>query len=105
MYSEKTNTEQIALKDPTLIDITWEIDLEHSEFDRIDSTKPGTIFFYKPVIQSEYIMLEGISLPQIKVQVEDNLDQIKPLDAPLESGLPYSLMDTEAGHCIYRKSY
>ena len=70
--TEQTETETITTEERTLTGITWEINAERSGSDTFDSESTGAVFFYEPVLPEGYTLADGVSLPQIQVQIEDS---------------------------------
>lgn len=70
--TEQTKTETITTEERTLTGITWQINAERSGSDTFNSESAGAVFFYEPVLPEGYTLADGVSLPQIQVQIEDN---------------------------------
>ena len=70
--TKQTDTEQITSQERTLTGITWKINAERSGSDTFNSESAGAVFYYEPVLPEGYTLADGVSLPQIKVQIEDN---------------------------------
>lgn len=70
--TEQTEYEEITLEERTLTGITWEINGERSSADTFESADSGAVFFYEPVLPEDYVLADGVSLPQIQVQIEDS---------------------------------
>jgi len=69
---EQTETETITTEERTLTGITWQINAERSGSDTFDSANAGAVFFYEPILPEGYTLADGVSLPQIRVQIEDS---------------------------------
>lgn len=61
-------------KDITLDKITWKISTTAGKCGTFDSSVGGAVFIYEPVLPEEYALEEGLSLPQIKVQIKEKED-------------------------------
>jgi len=70
--TKQPDTEQITSQERTLTGITWKINAERSGSDTFNSANAGAVFFYEPVLPEGYTLADGVSLPQIKVQIEDS---------------------------------
>ena len=70
--TEQTENEEFTLEERTLTGITWEINGERSSADTFESADSGAVFFYEPVLPEDYVLADGVSLPQIQVQIEDS---------------------------------
>ena len=70
--TEQTETEKMTSEVRTLTGITWQINAERSGSDTFNSESAGAVFFYEPVLPEGYTLADGVSLPQIQVQIEDN---------------------------------
>ena len=70
---EQTETEKITSEERTLTGITWQINAERSGSDTFDSESVGAVFFYEPVLPEGYTLADGVSLPQIQVQIEESV--------------------------------
>lgn len=71
--TEQTETETITTEERTLTGITWEINAERSGSDTFDSANAGAVFFYEPVLPESYTLADGLSMPQIQVKIEENV--------------------------------
>ena len=71
--TEQTETETITTEDRTLTGITWQINAERSGSDTFNSENAGAVFFYEPVLPEGYTLADGVSLPQIQVKIEENV--------------------------------
>ena len=70
--AEQTEPEAFTSEERTLTGITWEINAERSGSDAFDSANAGAVFFYEPVLPEGYTLADGVSLPQIQVQIDDS---------------------------------
>ena len=70
---EQTETEKITSEERTLTGITWQINVERSGSDTFDSESAGAVFYYEPVLPEGYTLADGVSLPEIQVQIEENV--------------------------------
>ncbi|GLC79399.1 S-layer homology domain-containing protein [Lacrimispora brassicae] len=70
---EQTETEKITSEERTLTGITWQINAVRSGSDTFDSANAGAVFFYEPVLPEGYTLADGVSLPQIQVQIEESV--------------------------------
>lgn len=70
--TEPKEIEKITSEDRMLTSITWQINAEYSGSDTFDSESTSAVFYYEPVLPEGYILADGISLPQIKVQIEES---------------------------------
>ena len=70
----ETHIEETS-EDITLEHITWSINTTAINCDTFDSSIGGAVVIYEPVLPEEYTLEEGLSLPQIKVQIEEKEDQ------------------------------
>jgi uncharacterized repeat protein (TIGR02543 family) len=70
--TEQTETETITTEDRTLTGITWQINAERSGSDTFNSENAGAVFYYEPVLPEGYILADGVSLPQIQVEIEES---------------------------------
>ncbi|RFZ76575.1 hypothetical protein DS742_22710 [Lacrimispora amygdalina] len=64
----ETKTKEV-IEDITLENITWKINATASASDTFDSTSAGAVYIYEPVLPEGYSVAEGVSLPQIKVEI------------------------------------
>lgn len=71
--TEQTETETITTEERTLTGITWQINAERSGSDTFNSENAGAVFFYEPVLPEGYTLADGVSLPQIQVKIEENV--------------------------------
>lgn len=61
----------------TLEGITWKIDTKNSISDTFDSHVKGAYYIYMPVLPSGYTVVDGVSLPEISVQIGSGIKQLK----------------------------
>lgn len=71
--TEQTETETITTEERTLTGITWQINAERSGSDTFNSENAGAVFFYEPVLPEGYTLANGVSMPQIQVKIEENV--------------------------------
>ena len=75
LTQDTTETEPVTkevTEDVTLDHITWKINASLSSSDTFNSESAGVVFYYEPVLPEGYSLADGVSLPQIQVQIEDN---------------------------------
>lgn len=61
-----------VLEDITLENITWRIQASGSTSDLFDSSIVGAAYTYEPTLPEGYTLADGVSLPQIRVQIEES---------------------------------
>ena len=75
--AESTGELQTAVKteEVTINDVTWKLDNEKSDSDKFSSDEAdyGSVYVYEPVLPDGYTTADGVSLPEIKVQITDGI--------------------------------
>ena len=71
-YQETTTGSAIEI---TIEDVTWELDEANSDQSIFDSKSTGVLFYYEPILPKGYTLVDGITLPQIQVKIE-NCDKL-----------------------------
>ena len=71
--TEQTETETITTQERTLTGITWQINAKRSGSDTFHSENAGAVFFYEPILPEGYTLADGVSLPEIQVQIEEKV--------------------------------
>ncbi|MDD2970243.1 MAG: hypothetical protein PHT21_11840, partial [Lachnospiraceae bacterium] len=72
-----TSTVREVLEDITIENISWKLNASASSTGSFDSAIAGAVYFYEPVLPEDYVLAEGISLPQIRVEIVEKEDNVQ----------------------------
>ena len=66
-------TEEVTVNDVTINDVTWKLDSAKSDHALFESDEAdcGSVYVYEPVLPDGYMIADGVSLPEVKVQITD----------------------------------
>lgn len=92
-----TSTVREVLEDITIENISWKLNASASSTGSFDSAFAGGVYFYEPVLPEDYVLAEGISLPQIRVEIVEKEDNVQSFEKSLTIDGIVITVSAEAG--------